>query len=298
MGNVGATVAYTIVSKNLCDKLIVSDINFDKALADAIDLDHAMAFKRAVIDIKAAVVEDIRSADILIVSASVPWSKEYTSRFDLAQDNIVLFEGLIPLLAENNPNAIFLIISNPVDVMTFFTYKFSGFDVNKVLGVGTLIDSARFRKNLSKKYDIHPDDIRAYVLGEHGQTQFSALSVAFAGGEKIRDRELAHELLDKSASSAYQIVKGKGYSNFAISMATALMVESIVKNQKRTMPVSMYLSGYNNEFDVCLSVPAVIGKGGVLRTLNPTFSEDELEAFHESAITVRKVIKKYGQDYL
>ena len=199
-------------------------------------------------------------------------------------------------MAKASPDSAMIVVSNPLDVMTYFATKFSGFPSNKVLGVGTLIDSARFRKMLSEKYQIHPDDIRAYVLGEHGQTQFPALSIAFAGGEKISNLSSGRTLLEQSETSANEIVKGKGYTNFAIAMATSLIVESIFHDENRTMPISTLLENYLDETDVCLSVPAVVGRKGITRLLHPKLDPLELKAFHASAEVVRGEIGKLKEE--
>ena len=154
-----------------------------------------------------------------------------------------------------------------------------------------MVDSARFRMELSHHYGIHPDDLRAYVLGEHGPTQFAALSVASAGGELIQDRELARELLERQAASAYEIMDTKGYTNFAIATAVSLVVESIVHDRRRTIPVSVRLDSYFGVSEVCLSVPCVIGRRGVERIIQPHLDEDEQARFRACAEAVRSQMK-------
>jgi L-lactate dehydrogenase len=155
-----------------------------------------------------------------------------------------------------------------------------------------LIDSARFRKLLSEKYHIHPDDIRAYILGEHGDTQFPAISAAYIGGVKIEDSSEVRELLEDSESSAYNIVKGKGYTNYAIAMATSLVVESIVKDENRTMPISTMVEGFLGVNDVCLSVPVVVGRKGITKKLNIILDKNEQSLFKKSANKVKREIDK------
>jgi len=154
------------------------------------------------------------------------------------------------------------------------------------MGVGTLVDSARFRMELSEHYGIHPGDLRAYILGEHGPTQFAAMSVASAGGELIRDKRLAQELLARQAASAHDIMTAKGYTNFAIAAATALVVESIVHDRRRTIPVSVLLNDYFGVSGVCLSVPCVLGATGVERILKPDLDAEEQSQFQRCARAV------------
>ena len=291
MGYVGATIAYTLMMKEIGDALILVNRNLQKARSDAIDLQHSQAFTEKAIPISAAPLHDPPAADLYILCLSVPYESHFKSRFELAPGNYRILRDLVPKLKAKNRDAIYLVVSNPVDVMCYFCRELGDFDSNKVLGVGTLIDSARFRKSLSLQKGIHPDDIRAYILGEHGDSQFHALSIAYAGGESITDEEESASLIRESASMGYEIVKGKGYSNFAVSMATALVVESIYLDNKRTIPLSTMIDNYLGVHDVCLSLPAVVGSMGVERVLHPQLSEKEQQAFRHSADVVKQVIK-------
>jgi L-lactate dehydrogenase len=207
-------------------------------------------------------------------------------RADLAAGNRPLFREWVPALATLSPDARLLVITNPVDAMTLWALEDSGFPDHRVMGIGTLIDSARFRMELSRQYAIHPEDLRAYVLGEHGPTQFAAMSVASAGGELIQDRELARRLLDRQAASAHEIMSTKGYTNFAIASATTLVVDSIAHDRHRTIPVSVKMDGYYGVSGVCLSVPCVIGSRGIERILKPQLDESEQNQFRRCAEAV------------
>jgi len=292
IGHVGSTIAFTLVLKDLADELVLIDKSAVKATSDAQDLTHALAFTDHIIPIKGREIDESMDSDIIIITASVEWRDDYTSRFDLGPGNVRLFKQLLPKISELSPNAILIVITNPLDIMTYFAIKYSGYSTNKVLGVGTLIDSARFRKILSENYLIHPDDIRAYIIGEHGNTQFAAISAAYSGGVKIKESLNIDRLFRSSELSAYNIVKGKGYTNYAISMATALIVESIVKNENRTMPISTMIDGYLGVHDVCLSVPVVIGQNGITQKLELVLSKKEQKLFRKSANLIRTEIDK------
>ena len=288
----GSTLAYTLMLKDFANELVLIDHSPDKAISDAKDLTHALTFTNHIIPINGGTVEDSRDSDIVIITASVPWQVDFKTRFDLGPGNKAMLASLLPQISKASPEAILIVITNPLDIMTYFAIQYSGFAANKVLGVGTLIDSARFRKILSEKFHIHPDDIRAYVIGEHGDTQFPAISTAYTGGVKIEDTEEVRKLLKASESSAYDIVKGKGYTNFAIAMATSLVVESIVKDENRTMPISTLIDGYLGISDVCLSVPVVVGKNGITQNLELALDDREVELFHASAEAVKKETQK------
>jgi L-lactate dehydrogenase len=292
VGHVGSTLAYTLMLKDLAVELMLIDHSNVKASSEAEDLKHAMAFIDHIIPIHSGEINDSVDSDIVIVSASTPWQSGFSSRYDLVAGNNVLFHELIPIIANLSPNAILIIITNPVDVMTFLAIKYSGFPSERVMGVGTLIDSARFRKTLSEKYHIHPDDIRAYILGEHGDTQFAAISAAYIGGVKIEASEQIDRLKEVSEIAAHHIVKGKGYTNYAISMATSLIVETIVKNQNRTMPISCLMEGFLGLRDICLSVPVVLGRNGITKKLQIVLDEKEQLLFKKSAERVRHELDK------
>lgn len=292
VGHVGSTLAYTLMLKDLANELMLIDHSPAKARSDAEDLRHALAFTDHIIPISSGEIDASANSDIVIISASMPWQNHFTSRYDLTPGNNTIFREIIPIIARLSPAAILIIITNPVDIMTYLAIKYSGFPSERVLGVGTLIDSARFRKTLSEKYHIHPDDIRAYILGEHGNTQFAAISAAYTGGVKIEPSENIDRLKEVSETSAFHIVKDKGYTNYAIAMATSLMVQSIVKDENRTMPVSTLADGYMDVHDVCLSVPVVVGRKGITQKLYIALDAGEQLLFKKSAATVRDELDK------
>lgn len=286
LGHVGSTLAYSLVLQGLASDLVLVNRSPDRARGDALDLTHALSFTEALGRVRAGDLEDTSGSDLLILTLSVPFRPPMKGRADLASGNRVLFSETVPRLAALSPEARVLVVTNPVDAMTHWALEYSGFPAHRVMGIGTLVDSARFRMELSEHYSIHPGDLRAYVLGEHGPTQFAALSVASAGGERIQDRALARDLLDRQEASAHEIMATKGYTNFAIASAVALVVEAIVNDRRRTIPVSVRLEDYFGVSGVCLSVPCVIGAVGVARVLVPDLDAHEQARFRRCAETV------------
>ena len=286
LGNVGSTLAYNLVVQNLAQDLVLVDRNRERARGDAADLTHALSFQESVGRVRFGEVEDTAGSGLIILTLSVPYKPPMKSRADLAAGNRPLFAELVPRLAALSPEAVLLVVTNPVDTMTGWALADSGFPAHRVMGVGTLVDSARFRMELSQHYGIHPGDLRAYVLGEHGPSQFAALSVASAGGERIQDHDLARQLLDRQAASAHEIVADKGYTNFAIASAVALVVDCIVHDRRRTIPVSVKLEDYFGVSGVCLSVPCVVGLRGVERILKPNLDDAEQALFRQCAQAV------------
>ncbi len=289
-GHVGATTAYAAIIRELVDNIVLVNRTREKAEGEAADLAHAAAFVGRSIRVRAGEIEDTRGSDIVVLTLSVPLNKGDHSRSSLAVGNVQLFRHWIPLLAQASPNAVMVVVTNPVDVMTYVTWQLSGFPYNRVIGTGTLIDSARFRSLLSEHLQIHPEDIRAYILGEHGDTQFPALSVAVTGGSAIDKDPIIEAMFERTRAAGLEVYRRKGYTNYGIAMATAMIIESVIRDSRRTLPVSTLITGFQGVRGLCLSVPAVVGAGGVLRVLNPPLSPLEAEHFKSSANTVRAVL--------
>ena len=297
LGRVGSTLAYTLLLRGLADELVLLDCNRELAKGEALDLAHAEAFITHPMVVRDGDVDDSRDSDILIIACSVPWNQDYTSRFDIGYDNLKLLQEKIPPLAEASPNAKVLVITNPVDVMTYHVIQLTGFGPERVFGTGTLIDSARFRTMLSARMGIHPDDLRAYILGEHGDTQFPLSSMAMVGGSHILEDEATREIFRNASHAGFDVVRQKGHTNYAISMAAALVVEAIVWDTHRTMPLSVLVDGIQGVSDVCLSLPVVMGKDGITQVLEPELGETEVAAFLRCAEIVRHGIdRSLGKD--
>lgn len=292
-GHVGSSLAYALVLKGLCTHLVLANRNQDKAKGDALDLGHCLAFCAHPMQIDGCGVQEVSGCDIVVVSASAPMGKGMTSRMELANANVPMFKELIPLLSSNNPEAIFLIITNPVDVMTYLATQLSGLPANKVLGIGTLVDSARFRMLLSKSEQIHPDDLRAYILGEHGPNQFPVFSHALVGSEQILDTPQHRQIFRQVNSAGFDVYQFKGYTNFAIATATCEVIRSIVFDEHRTMPLSIYFQEWQGIRDNCFSIPVVVGRTGVIRYLHPDLNSLEREELEKTAQLVRVSIDHF-----
>jgi L-lactate dehydrogenase len=291
MGAVGSTIAYTLLLRGLTDELMLVDHDSKIAEGEALDLEHAEAFTSHPVIVRAGGLNETAGSDIVVICCSVPWKPGCKSRFDIGRDNLKIFKQIVPALAKASPQAKILVITNPVDVMTFHALRLSGFGSKRIFGTGTLIDSARFRTMLSKKMSIHPDDLRAYILGEHGDGQFPVFSLAVAGGTRIAENESTIELFHKTSRAGFDVVNRKGHTSYAIGMTAALVIEAIVWDTHRTMPLSILVEGFLGERDVCLSLPVVMGKEGVMQVLEPELGQQEKEAFHRCATIVRDAIK-------
>ncbi len=290
IGKVGSTLAFSLATRGICEELVLVSRNPEIALGDAYDLQHAQPFVPVTTRVVAGDADATENSDILVISASVPMEDRNHIRRALGPGNVRMLESLLPPLVEKSPYAIIVVLSNPVDVLTYYAIEFSGFPAERVMGSGTLIDSARLRSLLSGDLHIHPDDIRAYILGEHGASQFPAMSIAVAGGVHIRENKRRRELFRAAREAGIVIFKHKGYTNYAIAMAAVAIIESIAHDEKRTMPLSTLINGYQGESGICLSLPVVVGRQGITRVMEPALSPEEVEAFKASAEVVRSMI--------
>ncbi|MGZ5008150.1 MAG: malate dehydrogenase [Methylobacter sp.] len=290
-GRVGSTLAYILVIKQVCDHLIIAGRTDEKAKGDALDLQHTLAFCSRPMRIEGCTNEQVKEADIIVITASVATDRQVlTSRLQLGENNSLLFRELIPMLAANNPKAALVIVTNPVDVMTYAACKLSGFAANRVMGVGTLVDSARFRALLSQEEHIHPDDLRAYILGEHGTHQLPILSSAEAGGEPIGDTPIHRQLFAQVTNAGFEVYRLKGYTNHAIATATCMVIESVVFDEYRTMPLATQFDEWMGIRDNCFSIPVVVGRNGIIRHLHPKLSDNERQALKSAAAAIKNAI--------
>lgn len=290
MGRVGSTLAYTLVANSVVEELVLCSGRVDVVEGESLDLQHAASFAAFPTQIEWGGLEASVDSDLVVITSSIPWDPSFSGRGDFGRGNYRLFRKLIPQLAAQNSQAMLLVISNPVDVMTWHALQLSGLPRTKVFGTGTLIDTARFRTLLSQENQIHPDDVRAYILGEHGESQFPLFSRAVAGGLPIEETAYRRQLFLQASQSGHEVVRKKGYTNYAISQAASLVIECIAEDSLRTIPLSVSVDGFEGENGVCLSLPVVLGRSGIRKVLRPEFSPSERESFAIGSRRVRGAI--------
>ncbi|MGD1978661.1 MAG: hypothetical protein PVJ98_04650 [Akkermansiaceae bacterium] len=291
LGRVGAAVGFVLTLYEQCDELVIINRSRDKADAEAIDLSHCAAFGGTMMTIRSGTYEDAAGSDIVILCASCSLKPGSSGdRMELAQSNWDLYGELMPQLLEHAPDSIYLVVANPIDVLTYRVQKLSNLDPSKVMGTGTINDTARYRNVIARRKGIHPVDIRGYVLGEHGESQFPTISITNAGGEPADDEDEHWEAFEEAKHSAYTIYKARGYTNYAIAKTVSMIVHSIRHDARHTMPVSHLIQGSFGVSDVCLSLPCVIGRNGIERELKPSLSDQEIKMFQDSASSVRNAI--------
>jgi len=289
-GRVGMVIAHHLMLREIAQEIVLVGQNREKAEAEAMDLMHASSFLRARVEVIGGALEQIADSDVVVMCASIPMTRGLTSRNSLAKGNFELMRELLPQIARFAPSAKLLMVSNPVDALTWSAIELTGFPPERVMGTGTLVDSMRFRELLSVNLAIHPDDIRAYILGEHGEHQFPALSTAQAAGERLDDTPERRDLFEKARTLGLEVFQKKGNTCYAIGFAAVYTIESILLDEGRTIPLSVRTSGYLGIDDVCLSLPVVVGKRGIHRYLSPALTEEEKDQFRKAAAAVREVM--------
>jgi L-lactate dehydrogenase len=297
IGKVGSTVSFVLAKDGLASELVLYNRTRDIAHAEAIDIQQAVALTPYRLLVRDGDLEDTAESDVIILAVSAPMPKQMQNRSELLLKNTQIMHTLIPPLAGYSPNAIFVNVSNPVDALTYEILRIAKqhnphITWQQVIGTGTLIDSARFRDLLSTQLGIHPTDINAYILGEHGDSQFAALSSATIGGEFIDATPLRKQMVQDAKRSAWTIFQAKGYTNYTVSLAVEMMVRSIVEDLRYTLPVTVLIDGYCDVFNCCLSIPCVVGREGVHRRIKTRLDETEVLAFQNCARLVQQQIQQ------
>ena len=290
MGRVGQAIAFASVVRGIADELVLVGRTSQSALGDALDLRHASCFSHPA-DVRSGTIADTARSDVVIVAASVSQPGGYVDRRQSAKPNAALFRELIPPLVGSSPDAVFLVVTNPVDVLTQLTLNLAGLPSRQVIGSGTLIDTVRLRALLADKCGVHPADLRIYVLGEHGDSQVAVISSASVGGAPLDiDQAEMRSIADQARQAGAAVARAKGYTSQAVALAAMMIVEAIAKDSHVVLPVSTLLMNYRGVSNLCLSVPAIIGRRGVIRTLTVTMDEQELNRFRQSADSVRDMV--------
>ena len=293
-GRTGTAIAFALTMQGLADHLVlVSRDPGGKAEGDALDLAHAsVALNPKPVDIRAGRLADAAGSDVVVVTNSVSM-QGMSDRNDLAAGNSEIFREMLPRLADDSPDAVFVIVTNPVDVMTHLAVRWAKLSPRRVIGTGTLIDTVRFRSLLAEMVGIHSHDVRAYVLGEHGESMVPALSQATAGGVRLPESDAAiKERFERARRAGLEILRHKGYTDYAVAACTAMIVQAVADNTREVLPVSTTIDGPYGLHDLAMSLPCVIGRRGVLRVLQPTLSDDETAALMASAAKIKGVIDR------
>ena len=291
-GMVGMSFAYAALNQSVCDELVLIDLNEVRARGEAMDLNHGLAFSNSSMKIYFGDYYDCSDADIVVICAGVN-QKEGETRLQLLQRNTKVFESIVPRVVSSGFDGIFLVATNPVDIMTRVTYELSGFNAAKVMGTGTTLDTARLRYLLGKYFEVDPRNMHAYVIGEHGDSEFVPWSQAIMAVKPIVDilkdnpsrykMDDLDKISDEVRTAAYEIIKAKGSTYYGIGMAICRIVRAIFHNENTVFTTSVRLRGeYGLKKEVFIGNPCIINSTGANRVLELKLTDEELEKFKKS----------------
>lgn len=297
-GQVGLACAYSLLIQDCFDELILQDIDTDKVEGEVMDLVHGMSFISPTDIIAGTVADAGKDAEIVIITAGAS-QKPGESRLSLVERNVAIFQNILGDVVKFCPDAILLVVTNPVDIMTYATLKISGFPSSRVIGSGTVLDTSRFRFLLAERLNVDARSVHAYIIGEHGDSEVPVWSTANVAGKKLLsqdweqidqgDRQQLTAIFDRVKNSAYEIIQRKGYTSYAIGLAVTDIVKAIIRSQERVLTVSSLVNGLYGIEDVCLGLPRVVNEKGILKTVNLDLSPIEEEQLRHSAQVLREV---------
>lgn len=290
-GNVGMSYAFSLLNQNTnVNELVLIDINKDRIIGEAMDLNHCLAFSPSKIDIRVGDYTDCRDAKLIVIAAGANQNPGET-RMDLINKNSKIFKSIITEVMKNNFKGYFLVATNPLDIMTYITYKYSGMTPNKVIGSGTSLDTARLRYIVGEKVGINPKSIHTYVIGEHGDSEFVLWSSALIGSEKIDKYLTQDEMIkieDDVRNAAYEIIDRKGATYYGIAMCLTRITTAILNNENTIITVS----SYDEENDIYFSTPSVINKDGATKKMKIELNNEEQEKLENSINVIKDAIKR------
>jgi L-lactate dehydrogenase len=290
-GAVGATAAYAIMISGLAAEVVLIDVDERRVEGEAMDLAQGAPFVRPV-DIRSGTYADCRDAQVVVITAGAS-QKPGETRLALVNRNIEIFRGIIPQIAQAAPDSILLVVANPVDILTYAAWRLSGFPPGRVIGSGTVLDTARLRALIGKQLRVDPRGVHAYVIGEHGDSEVVVWSRAMVAGMSIGDfcaqrgssceADMQQQIADQVRRAAYEIIARKGATYFAIGLGVRQIVEAILRDQDSIHTVSTLMTGQLGVSDICLSLPSILDRNGLDCVLVPDLSEEEEAAFQRSA---------------
>jgi L-lactate dehydrogenase len=298
-GFVGSASAFALMQSGLFSEMVLIDVNRERAEGEALDIGHGVSFAGPM-KIYAGDYEDIRDAAVIVITAGANQKPDET-RLDLVNRNAGIMESVVKKIAEQDCKGILLIVSNPVDVLTCVAHKVSGFPPNRILGSGTVLDSARLKYHLGKYLGVDSRSVHAFIIGEHGDSEIAAWSSANVSGvpissmgqpgEHFDKEENMEEMANQVKNSAYEIIRKKDATYYGIAMVVKRICQAIIRDEKSIFPVSVPLNGEYGIRDVVLSMPAVVGADGIERLLPISLDEKETAKLRDSAEVLREIIE-------
>lgn len=294
-GAVGSAYAFSLMHQNLAEELVIVDVVKERTVGDALDLEDAQVFtspKR----VYSGEYSDAKDADLVVITAGAP-QKPGETRLDLVNKNLKILSSIVKPIVDSGFNGIFLIAANPVDILTYATWKFSGFPKNKVIGSGTSLDSSRLRVALGKKLNLDPRSVEAYILGEHGDTEFAAYGEASVGSKSLLEiaaekgitKAELDQIEDETRNKAYEIINRKGATYYGVATSLMRITRAILRDENAVLPVGAALEGQYGLDDIFIGTPAIINASGLAGVIEVSLTDEEKAKMTASAETLKKV---------
>lgn len=303
-GFVGSASVFSLMQSGLFSEIVLIDADQERAEGEAMDISHGIPFARQM-KIYAGSYDDIIDAAIIIITAGAN-QKPGETRLDLVHKNVSIFKSIIPEIAKRNCQGTLLIVSNPVDILTYTALKLSGFPENRVIGSGTVLDTARLKYQLGEHLEVDSRSVHAFIIGEHGDSEIAAWSSANVSGIELNEfcemrghyqhDKATQEIAEKVKNSAYDIIQKKRATYYGIAMAVKRICEVIIRDEKSILPVSSMMHGEYGIHDVVLSMPAIVGKNGVETKVPILLNEEEQEKLRSSAETLKQILSECDID--
>lgn len=300
-GMVGMSFAYSLLNQGTAKELVLIDIDKERAIGEAMDLNHGMSFAPRKMKIYAGEYSDCEGADIVVITAGVP-QKEGETRINLLNRNAAIMKIVVGQIMKNNFDGIILVASNPVDILTYVAWKASGLPPSKVIGSGTSLDTARLRFEIAQKINISVKNIHAYIMGEHGDSEFVCWSQAYVGAkplieiiETMKEIEFKdlEEIHNSVKNAAYEIIKRKKATYYGIGMTLVSITSAILNDENRIIPISVYNDGiYDTEKDLYIGLPTVLNAKGVNHIMKLTLNIKEQKQLNESATILKNILNQ------
>jgi L-lactate dehydrogenase len=290
-GHVGATTAYALLLSGLAPEIVLIDLDAQRAQGEAMDLMHAVPFSDPV-RVWAGGYEDVDGAAVVVLTAGTN-QRPGETRLQLLGRNAAILREIVPQVIARAPDAILLMTTNPVDVLTWATLATSALSPGRVIGSGTILDTARFRSLLSRHFGVDARSVHAHIIGEHGDTEVAAWSIATIGGMpiaefqaasgRVLDRESRERIVTDTRRAAYEIIERKGATYYAVAAGVVRIIQAILRDESTVLTVSSRLTGSYGLEDVCLSLPCIVNRSGIAQLLDPPLAAEELSALRHSA---------------
>jgi L-lactate dehydrogenase len=301
-GYVGSTTAFTLMASGLASEIVIVDIDKKKAEGEAMDLSHGVSFVSPV-DIRAGDYKDTTDSAIIIITAGAA-QKPGETRLDMINRNYAIFKYIIPEIVKYNPNSILLVVSNPVDILSYITYQLSGFPPERVIGSGTVLDTSRLRYILSQDFNIDARNIHTYIMGEHGDSEIATWSLTSVAGMQLNDYcntvcmscndSYRKKTVEDVRNAGYEVIDRKGSTYYAVALAIRRIVEAILRDENSILTVSSLLKGEYEISDIYMGIPSIVGSNGVKKVLEIPLNQEETFALKTSAETLKSTLTNSG----